>query len=383
MGQRALAVMLLVMPTLILSTLAASAKTKSKSRIKRTTLNSRLLMLNRKQKSTRSQLHEKKSEQRDVIDTLREMQDRIQETTDNIARIQGRLRKTKLELIETQSRLNETRAQRDRDRQRLAARMVADRRSDSSTYVALLIGAKDMNDFMDREHFVRKIVQSDVTLIRDLNEKESQIRSDESLLNDKKKLQTRLVYDLDVQKQNQKEALYRQRAVYYTLQRERSQLEQVLAQQEQDSENVRRMLLEMEGTPEGHSRAAIPWTGSFVRPVNGPITSGFGMRYHPILHVRKLHTGVDFGVPIGTPVHAAASGVVVHAGWLGAYGNAVIIDHGGGVSTLYGHNSHVDVHAGESVSAGQVISHSGSTGYSTGPHVHFEKRVDGKPVPPF
>jgi murein DD-endopeptidase MepM/ murein hydrolase activator NlpD len=157
----------------------------------------------------------------------------------------------------------------------------------------------------------------------------------------------------------------------------------VLAQSERDSDRVRTMLEAIALTPEGQARAATPWTGSFIRPVPGRITSGFGPRFHPVLHVRKLHTGVDFRAPAGTPVRAADGGVVVHAGWLEVYGYAVIIDHGGGVSTLYGHCSSLEVSSGQSVSAGQVIARSGSTGYSTGPHLHFEKRVNGSPVPPF
>jgi murein DD-endopeptidase MepM/ murein hydrolase activator NlpD len=157
----------------------------------------------------------------------------------------------------------------------------------------------------------------------------------------------------------------------------------VIAQSERDSDSVRAMLEAIALTPEGQARAATPWTGSFIRPVPGDITSGFGPRFHPVLHVRKLHTGVDFRAPVGTPVWAADGGVVVHAGWLEVYSYAVIIDHGGGVSTLYGHCSSLEVSSGQSISAGQVIARSGSTGYSTGPHLHFEKRVNGSPVPPF
>lgn len=107
------------------------------------------------------------------------------------------------------------------------------------------------------------------------------------------------------------------------------------------------------------------------------------MRFHPILKKTKLHTGVDFACPSGTSVKAAASGTVIMAGWMGAYGNAVVIDHGGGVSTLYGHNSRVACRAGQEVKQGQVIAYSGSTGWSTGPHCHFEVRRNGVPVNPF
>ncbi|NMC81398.1 MAG: M23 family metallopeptidase, partial [Armatimonadetes bacterium] len=108
----------------------------------------------------------------------------------------------------------------------------------------------------------------------------------------------------------------------------------------------------------------------------------FGMRFHPILHRYKLHTGVDIAAPTGTPVFAAAAGEVVHAGYWGAYGNAVIIDHGGGVTTLYGHLSRINCRVGATVNKGQHVGAVGNTGWSTGSHLHFEKRRNGQPVSP-
>ena len=92
-----------------------------------------------------------------------------------------------------------------------------------------------------------------------------------------------------------------------------------------------------------------------------------------------MHEGVDIAVPSGTPVHAAAAGTVIHAGWLGGYGNLVVVDHGNGISTAYAHNTSVAVAVGQQVAQGDVIAYSGSTGNSTGPHVHFEVRVNGAP----
>jgi murein DD-endopeptidase MepM/ murein hydrolase activator NlpD len=125
-------------------------------------------------------------------------------------------------------------------------------------------------------------------------------------------------------------------------------------------------------SPSPH-RAGAP---QFIWPVNGPITSPFGMRWG------TLHPGIDIGVPTGTPVHAAAAGRVVWCGWESGYGNLVVIDHGGGYATAYGHNSRVIVSCGQNVAQGQVISYSGCTGFCTGPHVHFEVRIDGTPVDP-
>jgi len=118
-----------------------------------------------------------------------------------------------------------------------------------------------------------------------------------------------------------------------------------------------------------------PSAHGLIWPVSGPVTSGFGMRWG------RLHAGIDIAVAYGTPIHASAAGTVIFAGWMGGYGNFVIIDHGGGLATAYAHQSSIAV-GGGSVSQGQVIGYVGSTGHSFGPHLHFEVRVNGSPVDP-
>ena len=124
--------------------------------------------------------------------------------------------------------------------------------------------------------------------------------------------------------------------------------------------------------------AIVPPSGSglLAWPVSGPVTSGFGSRWG------RMHEGIDIAVPLGTAVRAAAAGTVINAGWMGGYGNLVVVDHGNGLSTAYAHNTSFAVSVGQSVAAGEVVSYSGSTGNSTGPHVHFEVRVDGSAVDP-
>jgi murein DD-endopeptidase MepM/ murein hydrolase activator NlpD len=130
-----------------------------------------------------------------------------------------------------------------------------------------------------------------------------------------------------------------------------------------------------ETSTDGSSAPSGP-PASFIWPVSGPITSPFGMRWG------TLHPGIDIGVPSGTPIHAAASGKVIWCGWMSGYGNLVMIDHGGGIASLYGHQTRVAVSCGQSVTQGEIIGYSGCTGFCTGPHVHFEIRVNGSPVDP-
>ena len=119
-----------------------------------------------------------------------------------------------------------------------------------------------------------------------------------------------------------------------------------------------------------------PSAAGFIWPVNGPVTSGFGMRWG------RMHEGIDIGVGYGTPIHAAAAGRVVYAGWMSGYGNLVAIDHGGGISTAYGHQSSLAVSVGQIVAQGETIGYVGCTGHCFGPHLHFEVRINGAPVDP-
>ena len=117
-------------------------------------------------------------------------------------------------------------------------------------------------------------------------------------------------------------------------------------------------------------------------PVNGRVTSGFGERFHPILGYERFHAGLDLAAAAGTPIVAAADGKVVSAGWAGGYGRQVAIVHAGGLETRYGHMSRIAAYAGEAVHRGDVIGYVGSSGLSTGPHLHFEVTRNGRPVNP-
>ena len=127
---------------------------------------------------------------------------------------------------------------------------------------------------------------------------------------------------------------------------------------------------------QAHSTVQRVSGAGFIWPVNAPITSPFGWRWG------RMHEGLDLGAAYGTPIAAAAAGVVIYAGWEGGYGNLTVIDHGGGLATAYGHQSRIAVSVGQSVAQGEIIGNVGSTGHSTGPHLHFEVRVNGQAVDP-
>lgn len=157
--------------------------------------------------------------------------------------------------------------------------------------------------------------------------------------------------------------------------REISEFEGELTALEKESAQIAAELAARQST-EGDNPGIIGW------PINAPVGSGFGYRVHPIFATRKLHSGIDLSAGAGTPIKAAESGTVIMARTWGGYGRAVVIDHGGGLSTLYAHQSSMLVSEGQRVGRGDIIGYVGCTGYCTGPHLHFETREWGTPVDP-
>jgi len=193
----------------------------------------------------------------------------------------------------------------------------------------------------------------------------------ESATNEQRGLVARLVASRDALTAAERE----KRSTLSSIQSDRSDVLAEIEDLEAESEALAARIRAAQQQSSGSS-AQVVGSGQFSWPVSGSVTSGFGSRWG------RMHEGIDIAVGQGTPVHAAAAGTVIYAEWMEGYGNLVAIDHGNGLSTAYGHNSALACSVGQTVSAGQVIAYSGSTGHSTGPHVHFEVRVNGSPVDP-
>ncbi|WP_298608630.1 murein hydrolase activator EnvC [uncultured Veillonella sp.] len=263
------------------------------------------------------------------------------------------------------------------------------------SYLDVVIGAKDFSDFANRLEVLKRIIDSDITLINEIKKERSEIEAHKQKLEaDRAKLveleKAALAKQAEIEQKKAERNVVLQKA-----QNDRATAMQAIEELNASSAQVSAMLKERQAAraaaaaataqSSGGQGASDNWvqgTGQLGWPVSGEITSPYGYRVHPIWGTTIYHSGIDIGVDEGTPVHAADGGVVVWSGWMGGYGYAVVIDHGNGLSTLYGHNSELAVDEGQSVAKGQVISYAGSTGNSTGPHVHFEVRANGDPVDP-
>lgn len=267
-------------------------------------------------------------------------------------------------------------------------------------YLEVILGANSFSDFANRVELLKRVIRSDYNLILEIQKQKAAIEAKKAQLEEDKRQLDALATEaektrqeiakkkaeqqkvLDAAKSNKAAAAQMEQDLNAQLASVRNLIQQRLAAAEAARQAAQQQAASDDEGGGGSDDNYVQGTGAMGWPCSGPITSPFGYRTHPIFGTTIFHAGIDIGVDYGTPIHAADSGVVVYSGWISGYGNAVIIDHGGGISTLYGHNQSLAVSEGQSVSKGSVIAYAGSTGNSTGPHCHFEVDVNGSPVNP-
>ena len=255
---------------------------------------------------------------------------------------------------------------------------------------ALLLQSTNLNDFLDRRYRLKQVYQADRAMLLSLKEQSAEIMAQQEGVEHQKNAISLLRQQLLASREQYADQLQQQAVTMSRLRENRSALSAAIKQLDKDSDDLAELILERvaaDDTAYGDAvRAEVlrsaQISGKMAKPSIGPITSQFGMRFHPVLGYSRFHAGTDFGAAHGSPIVAAENGVVIFAGWYGGYGNAVIIDHGGGLTTLYGHASRLNVFEGAAVRKGEAIAAVGTTGLSTGPHLHFEVRLNGEPVNP-
>ncbi len=246
------------------------------------------------------------------------------------------------------------------------------------SYFEVLLQSTDISDFISRMEYLGYLVDNDQKILTDIAIQKDQLYEKKDQLVAKKdeaeKLKTQAMAAknyLDSSK-GQKEVALAENKKY------QDDLLVQIEKMEKDSKALEATIRELQKKNSG----IIGSVGVWPTPGYWYITSSYGYRTHPITRKYTLHSGVDIGAPNRAKIVAAGAGVVIYSGWYGAYGNAVIIDHGNGMSTLYGHMSSIAAANGRAVVGGQTIGYVGSTGWSTGPHLHFEVRKNGTPTSP-
>lgn len=287
------------------------------------------------------------------------------------------------------------------------------------SYLDVLFGAQDFGDFLTRMDLLKRVMIRDSELVANVLQYKREIEEVGKQLEADRRIQTELAAKAESAMDVKLEKVAKQQALIDLMQNDKDVYDRQYDEMMASSEEVARLIHEKEEErrreaerqrqaelaaqraaaaqqaaqagnvdvvefgDDGGGYVMQSYGGGMIWPISGPITSEFGWRTHPIFGSARFHSGLDIGGDYGMPIHAAASGVVIESGWIGGYGNTVMIEHGSGIVTLYGHNETLLVGVGQSVNQGDVIAYCGSTGNSTGPHCHFEVRLNGEPVSPW
>ena len=271
-----------------------------------------------------------------------------------------------------------TRRQLARDRSILSGALVAIEQEGPGGYLNVVFGAQSFGDFETRIGLLSQIIRADVAVLADVRQSESQLLGEKKALAAERKQYAAAASVQRQATQALSQQIAFQRQAIAALDQTYAQQQSTVTSDEGNSAEIEQIIQSLASQGNGSGIGGI----HFIWPVVGPITSPFGYRLDPVTHQYALHSGIDIGVPMGTPIHASATGKVIVAQWLNGYGYTIIIDDGGGIANLYAHQERFAVSVGQEVQQGQLIGYAGMTGWATGPHVHFEIRIDGKPVNP-
>ncbi len=329
-------------------------------------------------------LEETRAKERNKLRDLFFVRKRIDQTKQQLNVSKYQLEKETKNLIGLKESLMHTQTKLERQRLLASNRLRSVYKQRGMEYVTMFFLASTRSDFLDNLYFMKNLLKQDQNVVQDMGVEYKQLSVKKTAVERQKNVIESIVEKISFKKtQLSKEEIEHQR-LYQDLKQQRIEYEKRVAELEQQSLEIEKYIREK------IMRSGQPLkkygSGVFAVPAKGPKTSPFGYRIHPIFKTKKFHTGQDIGAPYGSKITAADSGEVIFAGWWGSettgYGRIVIIAHGNDLTTLYAHQSRIAVKKGDVVEKGETIGYVGSSGYSTGPHLHFEVRKSGTPVDP-
>jgi len=355
--------------------------------------------------------HQRLQREKDALEAARareaDLQRQLGETDESIAEVRislddlsTQVKHNRTKLAWNTIQLDAAQATLDRHNEVLRRRLIDAYEHGDLGYLNVLLSSTSFSDFVERWDDIRYLIDANQQAIRQRRSAEERVAgvqrsldAAENSLETTLNRQQQARYQLDALAQTRVGLLSEAQSQRQNVAAEVTHLEELSAQEEaaleqliverQREEAARREAERRAALLAGRAAPPPPSTGEFSWPVSGPITSPFGYRSDPYGGGgSEFHPGLDIGAPMGATVTAAASGTIIYAAAYGGYGNAVIIDHGNGVSSLYGHLSQIFVAEHQEVQRGQAIGAVGMTGRATGPHLHFEVRVNGQPVDP-
>ena len=364
----------------------------------------RLKRIRARLERTRDALADANKERRGVLNDLAASDARKEQLTTRIddlsvelagarrrlSMLRRNLDQTRLELLRWTRRLQDARRDLRIQEANLDGRAAAAYKLGPGGYIDLILGAQDLRSLVDRAEFLEKVLTADTELVIEIRTTRGILAEHETRIREYERRVASQWDEVKAETDRIEKLRQQQLALRAQVDEEIAIRQDLLGDIEDQRRKYIRAVKELEAASaaieaslrSGGSRGSGRGHGQLFWPADGPITSGFGWRVHPIFGYSRFHAGVDIDAPCGAPIWAADSGRVISAGWMGGYGMATVIDHGNGLATLYAHQSSIGVSGGSSVQRARQIGNVGTTGWSTGCHLHFEVRINGEPVDP-
>lgn len=328
-------------------------------------------------KAIDSERSNKKYEQNKILRNIRDLESNVKKLESEMTRLGDEVAATETKIYETEEKLKIAEEGISLKKDLLNSRLRVMYKTGEVGYLEVVLGASDFEDLMTRVDMLQKIYAHDMNLIDYMSEqKELVVQRKVQLEGYKDERQVQL-NELDTKKRLLQGDMSSLEGAKVELSKDIKALEAKEDELEEDAQKLTEILKQLT-LKENYVGGSMVWP----TPGYSRVTSPFGYRIHPIYKTRKLHTGIDIAIPTGGSVVAVQSGTVIYADWYGGYGKCIMIDHGGGIVSLYAHNSKIKVRVGQQVTAGESISEAGATGNVTGAHLHFEIRVDGEMTDP-
>ncbi len=319
------------------------------------------------------ELNKKNQECNEISSQIKALDSKIDKADKELQQIQNQIDTLNSKIETTKAELGKAEENIEDKKKTLNSRLRVIYKNGNVGYLEVLLESEDISDFFTRLDMVQNIIDYDVDLLKYMKEQREIIKNKKLTLESHQTILQSSKQELKSKYEKLQVACRKKETMMQKLRADKKEMEA-------QYDALNKLAKDIEKEIRRKQIAADYAGGEMAWPAPGyyRITSPFGYRIHPIFKTKKMHTGIDIGAPTGATIVAVNDGVVSLAGWLGGYGNVVVLDHGGGITTLYAHNSRLLVKAGQKVKRGQAISRAGSTGYSTGAHLHFEVRKNGE-----